>query len=240
MNVYLFDVDGTLVESSETILDKHALLLNDLKKVGKIGIVGGGKLDKILSQLNNRVTFDYYFTECGSIYHDSQLNLVSSKNIRTHHLYPIINILIKEALNFLSNVTYTVTGHFIDLRSGLVYISLIGMNATAEEREYFKELNKDESIRNDLINVLKNTLFYLCKENEISINIGGSVGIAIFPSEYDKVQVLEHFNSDDKIYYFGDKYTKIGNDYKLLTHPRVTGYNIDNIENTYDIIRTLL
>ena len=45
-------------------------------------------------------------------------------------------------------------------------------------------------------------------EDKISIKIGGSVGIAIYPNEYDKKQILKTIHSYDyeNIIYFGDKY----------------------------------
>ena len=44
---------------------------------------------------------------------------------REHSLYNDINILIKLALKFLSIVDYTLTGNFIDLRTGIIYVSLM-------------------------------------------------------------------------------------------------------------------
>ena len=211
--IFLFDVDGTLVESSKKISNDNALILNKLKKKFEIGIIGGGELNKILEQMDNKIYFNHYFTECGSIYNINKSNngieLIQKykKDIRIHHLYDKINILIKLSLNFLSEVDYNITGHFIDLRCGLVYISLIGMSANDEEREYFKKIDNDDNIRYKLINILKNKSKELNILDKISINIGGSVGIAIFPTEYDKIQVLEILeNKYDEIYYFGDKY----------------------------------
>ena len=56
--------------------------------------------------------------------------------------FPQINNLVKQCLRFLSEVDYMITGHFVDLRNGIIYISLIGMNATFKEREMFKSLDK--------------------------------------------------------------------------------------------------
>ena len=77
--------------------------------------------------------------------------------------------------------------------------------------------------------------------NEVDIVEGGSVGIAIYPKEYDKIQVLDSFNENEyeKIYYFGDKYELNGNDYKLLNHPRVVGYKVNNYNDTIDSINGL-
>ena len=138
----LFDVDGTIAHSGKKIESNMFHILSSLKERFDIGIVGGGKLDKVLYQLDG-FQCNHYFTECGCVYNktiDNSLKEIYIKNIRKHELYPKINILIKEVLSYLSKVDYMLTGNFIDLRNGIVYISLIGMLATEEERKYFIEL----------------------------------------------------------------------------------------------------
>ena len=73
--IFLFDVDGTIVESSKKISNDNAFILNKLKKNFEIGIVGGGELNKILQQMDNKIYFNHYFTECGSIYNITPLNI---------------------------------------------------------------------------------------------------------------------------------------------------------------------
>ena len=246
-DLFLFDVDETLVRSSKKITDYHANLINRLKEKFDIGICGGGELKKILDQFDNKIYFNHYFTECGSVYHENEneenlkLNLVYAKDIRSHYLYGKINILIKESLKFLSNVDYLITGNFVDLRMGLVYISLIGMNANDEEREYFKNLDLKNNIRLKLIEILKEKLVEMNIENDICINIGGSVGIAIFPAENDKIQVIKILeNKYNKIYYLGDKYEKNGNDYQIIEYLKDYGIKINNVEETFDFIKKFI
>ena len=246
--ILLFDVDGTLVESSHEIKNDMVDVLNSLKKKGyEMGIVGGGKLDKILQQFENKVIFNHYFTECGCIYNKNlsdnelDLHLIYKKDVRTHYLYDKINLLIKHVLYFLSKVDYTLTGHFIDLRSGIIYISLIGMLANLNERAYFIELDKKHNYRHNLIIELKNKARELDIIYKVDIVEGGSVGIAIYPVEYDKVQVIKFINKDnyDEIHYFVDKYNFGGNDYNIINHPDVIGNCVDFPEETLSILNNL-
>lgn len=69
---------------------------------------------------------------------------------------------------------------------------------------------------------------------------GGSVGIAILPSEWDKVQVLNLFHDYETIIYFGDKYLENGNDYKLLNHKNVIGYAVDSPKDTLACLRSII
>lgn len=247
-SIFLFDVDGTLVESGEKILYENVNILKKIKENpnNEIGIVGGGDINKIMYQMDNQIFFDHYFSECGCVYHTlgDNNNLVEEykKNIREHTLYPKINILIKKALEFLSRVDYTITGNFIDLRCGIIYISLIGMSATNEEREYFKNIDKKEKIREQLLEILLKEAEKINIQDKVSILEGGSVGISIYPIEYDKTQVLETIKKEnyDTIYYFGDKYLPSGNDYYLINHKHTMGYKINNIEDTYEILQKFI
>lgn len=250
-NLLLFDVDGTLAESGQSLEDNMKNILKSLSKKGfHIGIVGGGKLDKILQQLGHDFYINHYFTECGCVYHENNsinnnnlnLNLIEKyiKNIRNHELYPYINILIKDCLHYLSQVKYTITGNFIDLRNGIVYVSLIGMSANLSEREYFIELDKKYNYRIELLNILQEKARELNIFDKINIYEGGSVGIAIYPKEYDKIQVLEYLtNNYNEIHYFGDKYSENGNDYNLINSTRVIGHKVDNSLDTLQILQNI-
>ena len=246
--LFLFDVDGTIVNSGQAITSEMATTLNNLKKKKKveIGIVGGGKLDKILEQMDNKIFFNHYFTECGCVYHDNyatndSLDLIPIyiKNIRDHKLYTPINTLVKHCLQYLSKVDYTITGHFIDLRHGIIYVSLVGLTANETERKEYMELDKQNHYRTTLLESLKLQATSLGIENQIAIVEGGSVGIAIYPSEWDKIQVLDYFHANkyEKIYYFGDKYEPNGNDYLILNHPRVEGFPVNNYQDTIQILK---
>jgi phosphomannomutase len=246
-NLVLFDVDGTIAESGQKINDEISILINELKNSNyEIGIVGGGKMEKILEQLDGKISCDHYFSECGCVYFKSignnELSEIYKKNIRHHITYNKINILIKVALKFLSEVDYTITGNFIDLRNGIIYISLIGLVANQEERKIFMNLDKKYNYRKKLLNILIEKSIELNINNAIDIVEGGSVGIAIYPKEYDKIQVLNYFpiNLYDKIYYFGDKYENDGNDYNIITHERVIGMKVDSPSDTINLLNKIL
>ena len=146
------------------------------------------------------------------------------------------------SLKFLSEVDYTITGNFIDLRNGIIYISLIGLVATQEERSIFMELDKKCNYRKKLLNILIEKTVELNIHNSVDIVEGGSVGIAIYPKEYDKIQVLSSFPKEiyKKIYYFGDKYEINGNDYKIIHNERVIGMKVKTLQNTIEILNNIL
>ena len=50
---------------------------------------------------------------------------------------------------------------------------------------------------------------------DIEAVVGGETGIDIFPVGKDKAQIVEDFGKKDKLYFFGDRMDKDGNDYSL-------------------------
>ncbi len=241
MRLFLFDVDGTLTESSHKLNYEMKNILEKLKSPNtEIGIVGGGKYEKIIDQLDG-VKVHHLFSESGCVYHKNNIE-IHRKDLRKHVLYSKINIIVKTALKFLSEVDYEITGNFVDLRSGIIYFSLIGMSALQEERKVFMELDKKNHYRERLINILKSKAEELDIHNALDILEGGSVGVGIYPKEWDKEQVLEYLSSDiyKEIYYFGDKYTEKGNDFRLLNNERVYGVNVDTPEDTMKYLRKFI
>ena len=82
--------------------------------------------------------------------------------------------------------------------------------------------------------------------DQIDICLGGSVGIAIYPSKWNKVQVLDWIGLDrqaqtnhNQIHYFGDKYLPDGNDYKLIVHPDIIPHPVDTLEQTLCVLKDL-
>ena len=238
MRIFLFDVDGTLVESGEKISGEMVKILTELSIYGDLGIVGGGTYNKISNQLGDEALklFKYVFAESGSSYYKDGI-LLHQNDIRTHPSYTLINRLKKVALRYLSGLEgYELSGTILDQRSGLLYISLIGMQATPSERKNFIQLDSVHNYRTTLLSILKKDAG---NDDSLEITLGGSVGIGIYPKEWNKGQVLKYISEYDTIYYFGDKYLPNGNDYPLLFNDRVNGICVDNPEMTIDKISTL-
>lgn len=243
----LFDVDGTICVSGKKITSSMANSITNLVKSDYvIGIVGGGTFSKILYQLDNKVVPKYIFSECGSVFHKlnlktSQYELINVNNLRLEPEYTQINQLVKTCLKYISHTDYLVSGNFIDLRNGLIYVSLVGMSATDEERTDFINLDSIHNYRSKLISILKSQANELSIIDKIDICLGGSVGIAIYPAKWNKVQVLDWIkcNEYETICYFGDKYLTDGNDYELINHPNIIGYRIDDLEQTKTILDSM-
>ena len=102
----LFDLDGTLVESSKKInIEMHKYLEQLKDKNYMLGIVGGGTFDKIIYQLDkSKYLFDYIFSECGSIIHKLQKGKSCTQS--SYLDQSIQNKSMSSSLQFESNIAY--------------------------------------------------------------------------------------------------------------------------------------
>ena len=224
----LFDVDNTLAHSGQKLDSAMQEKLAQLHNDGYcLGIVGGGTFTKIREQLGESFElFDHVFSECGCLYHYKGV-LQYQNNIKQHSSIDNIDKIIKQALLYFSSVPYRLCGHLIDYRNGIVYISCIGMDANQSERADF--LANHLHHRDELLQILQ-----CLKIPNISIKKGGSVGIAVYPSEWSKAQVvdvLKQFEYEE-IFYYGDSYGVDGNDTELLNHPQVRGIVVKDPNDT--------
>ena len=248
-NLILFDVDGTLTKSRLKIENP---MLETLKKLSMIegldiGIVGGSDLNKQKEQLGeeNLKLFNWVFSENG---------LVAYKNSSQFHCENIAKYLGEESFTKLINICLfclsktdnpVKRGTFIEYRNGMINISPIGRSCSQEEREKFYQDDKIYNYRENLIKNIKtqweNYIFKSenCK-TELSFSIGGQISIDVFPKGWDKTYCLQFVKDKyDKIYFFGDKTYKGGNDYEIYTHDRTESFSVKNPEDTLNFLNQI-
>lgn len=231
-NIILFDVDGTLAKSMQSVEQNMVDKLKSLKCIDNldIGIVGGSNLEKQKKQLGKHLElFDYIFSENG---------LVAFKNDKLFHKNSIskelgednIKKLINTSLEYISRIDIPIKrGTFVEFRNGMINLSPIGRNCSQEEREEFAEYDKIHCVREKMVSYLKNKLSDL----NLHYSIGGQISIDVFPVGWDKTYCLQFIKDKyETIYFFGDKTMKGGNDYEIFNHPTVKGYSVNSPDDT--------
>ena len=231
--ICIFDIDGTLTESGKQITNEMTLVLQKLKLNNiELVAVGGGTYEKIIWQLKDPLLFDKIFSECGSVYYEKNI-LIEEKNIIDFCNRNVLNEIIRSALINISSLPIIFSGNQIDFRKGLIYISPVGMQASEYERLIFINLDKEEKIRDSLIEKFKQIDVY----NEFQIVQGGQVGIAVYLNNWDKSQIMKYFDvKKQKIYFFGDKVDPNGNDYTLYMYPGISAFGVSSYHGTINLL----
>lgn len=233
----IFDVDGTLTESGKEISDNVLQKLTELKQNHNILIiVGGGNYEKILWQIKNKYDlFDKIFANSGAeLYVNNKL--IYRKNFLNFCDRESLNNLLRMCLYEIANLDIMYHGGQFDFRSGLVYVSPPGIQASDYERNIFIQLDKQNNIRKKLIAKLKKYDLH----DSFEILLGGSVGISIAPTGWNKGQILEHIGLDGTTHFFGDKTEPDGNDYPLYSNPKLIGHSVTNPIDLLDQLELLI
>jgi phosphomannomutase len=205
MNKFIFDVDGTLTPSRQTIDPTFKEFFLQFIKDNKVWLVTGSDYAKTVEQLGAEI--------CESVVtvYNCSGNDVWFKGKRVNaksfdapdELYELMN-------GWLQTSPFPLrTGNHIEERMGTINFSIVGRNCTLGERKLY--------VKHDLENRERETIAFQINSEfpSITATVGGETGIDIYQKGCDKSQILEDFDKNDKIYFFGDKLDPGGNDWPL-------------------------
>lgn len=228
----VFDVDGTLTPSRGK-MDKefNGWMLNELK--WPFVLVTGSDPFKTREQIGNELydstivfncTGNHVFNRGAEIYrsqwripNDLERYLESSVDQSSYH---------------------TKTGNHIEQRVGLCNFSVVGRNASVDQRrEYFawdNNANERQQIAADINN----------RWPDIEASVAGETGIDIYAKGTGKEQILPAIlDMDSDIRFFGDRMDVQGNDYQLAKDITDGGhgisYHVGSWQETWEILKTL-
>ena len=204
-NHFIFDVDGTLTPSRGKIDPGFNHFLLEFAKRNRMYLVTGSDKPKTVEQVGEDL-----YNSCHTVYNCSGNDVwQSNKNVYTNDwtLPKPANKWLKQQLDD-SNFELRTGLHF-EHRTGMVNFSIVGRNASKEERaEYVKWDNKSNE-RKQIAREF-NKLFPKLKARP-----GAETGIDIYPSKCDGSQIMRDFYARDVLYFFGDRMDPQGNDYPL-------------------------
>ena len=202
---FIFDVDGTLTPSRGSIDTEFQRFFLDFIYANQVYLVTGSHSDKTIEQLGQDI-----FNQVARVYNcngndtwERGVNTYTNEWIIPHNAKSWLTEKLKESSFPLR------TGNHIEERPGMVNFSIVGRNATMEERKLYVEYDQKDNERS-LIAELFNKEF-----PTLQATVGGDTGFDIAPIGLDKSQIMKDFNKDDQIYFFGDMMEPGGNDYPL-------------------------
>ena len=229
---YVFDVDGTLTPSRQVIDPQFNSFFCRFIENHNVSLVTGSDISKTREQLGtmipNRV--EYSFNCSGNSVWSGPKNIFNSE----WTLPLVARTWLKDKLEESSFPIRT--GNHIEDRPGLVNFSVVGRNATLDERRIYVEYDTKTNERKVIADLFNRDF------TNLHARIGGETGIDIGPIGSDKSQILKWIK-DDEIHFFGDDMDPGGNDEPLKTalqdYPKSKCYHVENWQETASILRTL-
>ena len=205
MNKFIFDVDGTLTPSRQEIDGDFAVFFSNFCAENNVYLVTGSDKEKTIEQIGEEI-----YSLAKRVYNCSGSDVwEGEKHIRSDNWR--IPLHVKSWLqNTLEESKFSLrTGLHIEERPGMVNFSVVGRNATMKERKFYVEYDRTHGERN-LIADLFNKEF-----DNLIARPGGETGIDISPKGADKSQIVNDFDPNDVLHFYGDRMDTMGNDYPL-------------------------
>ena len=252
-SLVLFDMDGTLTPVRKKMEPDMVEAINVLTSHTRVGIITGSKYAYVVDQipqlfngdLKSRNMIDIMPCNGTKIYKyvDDEYRLTAEVNMVEKIGRSSYNSLIKEC-NFrqgqiMEKFELPYTGTFIQYRGSLLNWCPIGRDAADYERSEFIKVDEESSLRlkyKDLIQVCA-----AIKGIDITVALGGSTSLDIYPNGWDKTYGLKHY-PDHEAYFVGDKCQPGGNDWHLYDKLKSSGrsYETKNCSNTIQIINDIV
>lgn len=226
----IFDVDGTLTPSRQSIDPKFKEWMIEFMKSHYVYLVTGSDHAKTVEQLGLDFckTVDKIYNCCGNDIWVNELNLYTNP----WQLDGLEKLWLESELE--KSKYKTKTGKHIEERPGLVNFSIVGRNANLKERKEYHDWDNKSKERENIAKKLMKNFPYL------SAVVGGETGIDIFPKGKDKSQILEDFH--DSLIFFGDKTEPGGNDHSIAEAIKFQGgkvFQVNGYRETWKILKTL-
>jgi phosphomannomutase len=224
MNKFIFDVDGTLTPSRQKIDPEFEMFFESFCQDNEVYLVTGSDYPKTVEQLGERIV-----NQVKAVYNCSGNDVWQhGKNIKRNN-WTLPDECRRFLTGWLEGSKFSVrTGNHIEERPGTVNFSIVGRNATQEQRKMYVEWDVEQRERESI--ALQFNMTY----KDLTATVGGDTGIDIYPTGYDKGQIIKDFNlREDKLYFFGDKTLPGGNDEplaKLINH----SYQVKHWRDTHE------
>jgi phosphomannomutase len=245
-------MDGTLTPARKKIEKDVINALKALSAYGNICVVTGSDVEYIFDQLSDLIEcpeFDNSNLEllpCNGtkryLYQQGRFQLVHSSDmadcISTKKLNSIMRYCISwQKKVMLENLELPYTGTFIQYRGSLLNWCPIGRAAGDKERNLWVQIDEQKKIREKYVDLLTRKF----GDSDITIALGGSTSLDIYPTGWDKTYALKHYG-DECIYFVGDSCEKNGNDFQIYEALKKTGraYATKCPDDTIDIISNMI
>ena len=233
--VYIFDVDGTLAPPNEPI-DSHFMhWLEHWVLKRDVYLCTNNTYQNILPRLGNRL-----LSGCKALFTSGGCSIwMNGKEAKTSNWKPPSDL-----MTFLSDALKESefkirSGPNIEYRVGLISFSVVGKNATKEDRLRYISWDKISKERRKIVEKINQSF------PSLSAFMSGETSIDICEKGSDKSQVLKYFNQDEQLIFIANETHALGNDKPLAqamynnSKKRYIVQTVKNWQETFDYLRKL-
>ena len=233
-NKFIFDVDGTLTPSRKSIDPEFAKFFLQFCQDHFVYLVTGSDRQKTLEQVGKEI-----YDACIRVYNCSGTDVYELDNSIRRIEWKVpenLKTYLEEELN--SSDFPLRNGLHLEYRPGGLNFSILGRGvAPGWHRDEYVKWDKKYNERKNIASRLKE------KFDDLEVQVGGQTGLDLAPKGYNKSMILHDFSTLDKLYFFGDMMEPGQNDYPISQGIEIMGgtsYNVENWQQTYELLKKLL
>ena len=207
--IYLFDIDGTLTHPRQKITKEFQEFFIKWMDHKNVFLVTGSDLSKAKEQLGEEV-----LKHCAGIFCSMANELYIGNDLEYKNSIRLPEMLLSWLEQYLYTSEYPEkTGNHFEYRPGMLNFSVVGRNASKEQRDNYYEWDNLYGERKFIAGYI-NSKF----EKDFEACIGGQISIDIQGKGKNKSQASKWIrkNIGDTMHFFGDRCEKGGNDYDIV------------------------
>ena len=220
MNIYIFDMDGTITPARQTMTKDFSRRFIPWLKMRLAYLAAGSNYEKVTEQLPPDIvsSFSGIYSSMGNVYHQK------NKEIYRHEI-KLDKEMLKTLERFRKTTKYPgkLYTNYMELRPGMLNFSVLGRNCPFSEREKYYEWDKENHEREVIAKEMSE------KFPAYDFSLGGKISIDIVTKGCGKEQIahlIRERHPKDKIIFIGDRTDVGGNDYSIAETLRA----MDNTE----------
>jgi phosphomannomutase len=209
MNIYIFDMDGTLTPARQPMDPDFARRFIIWAKSHMAYLAAGSNFEKVSEQLPSAIldSFSGIYSSMGNVFHQKNKEIYRNEIKLKKELLQTLEY-------YRKNTDYDgkLYGNYLELRPGMLNFSVLGRNCPFSERSRYNEWDHIHHEREKIVTELN------LKFPEYETSVGGKISIDIVTKGCGKEQIAEKIRAqhpNDKIIFIGDRTEKGGNDYAL-------------------------
>lgn len=233
--VFIFDVDGTLANPHEPIDSKFMHWMENWVQRKDVYLCTNNTYTNIVPRLGRKLV-----TGCKAVFTSGGNSIwMNEKEAKTSEWRPSSE-LVTMLTEIVKQSQFKIrSGANIEYRTGLISFSILGKNASKEERQRYIEWDKTTKERRKVVQQIKEQF------SDLNAFVTGDTSIDICEKGHDKSQILKYFNNGEHITFVGNETHTLGNDRPLTeamynnSKIRYTIHSVKNWQETYDFLRKI-
>ena len=206
--IYIFDVDGTLTPHRARVEPEFETFFRQFVADQNVYLISGSDIAKIKEQLPEDI-----LNTCRGVFGCSGAEFWQQGKLQYQkdHVFP--DEMLESFQAYIDSSPYHERyGNHIEMRIGMVNISVVGRDATTAQRKHYSEWDMIAQERKQFVEQFNNI------DHPYEASAGGQISIDIVPKGYNKSMAMNEIlkrETDGALMFFGDRMADGGNDKPL-------------------------